>query len=136
MKNIKSLLFSLFSGLVLFSSPARSGEVEFAPGVSAVLSVQDNRVEGSPWSVLTGRVSETASGLTGEFPSPDGVPLAFNLETAQTDGRMRTSFDWKRVAKILEPLDREIVFSVECGTIEQAERSLDFLSRELAPWLA
>lgn len=44
--------------------------------------------------------------------------------------------DWKRVAKILEPLDREVFFSVECGKIDEAERSLAFLRKELAPWLA
>ena len=40
--------------------------------------------------------------------------------------------DWERVIAILRPLDRELVFSVECGTIEQAERSL----QHLAPLLA
>ncbi len=35
--------------------------------------------------------------------------------------------DWERVVHILGPLDREIVFSVECGTIDQAERSLHYL---------
>ena len=35
--------------------------------------------------------------------------------------------DWERVIGILEPLDRELVLSVECGTIEQAERSLHHL---------
>lgn len=35
--------------------------------------------------------------------------------------------DWPRVFSLLAPLDREIVFSVECGTIEQAARSLAFL---------
>ncbi len=35
--------------------------------------------------------------------------------------------DWGKVIRILEPLDREIFFSVECGTIEQAEKSLPFL---------
>lgn len=35
--------------------------------------------------------------------------------------------DWDRVLEILDPLDREIFFSVECGTIDQAERSLRFL---------
>lgn len=44
--------------------------------------------------------------------------------------------EWKRVAKILEPLDREIFLSVECGRIDEAERSLEFLQRELKPWLA
>jgi sugar phosphate isomerase/epimerase len=37
--------------------------------------------------------------------------------------------DWERVLHILEPLDREIFLSVECGTIGQAERSLAFLTR-------
>lgn len=44
--------------------------------------------------------------------------------------------DWKRVAKILEPVDREIFFSVECGKIDEAARSLEFLRKELAPWLS
>ncbi len=35
--------------------------------------------------------------------------------------------DWKRVLKIMEPVDREIFLSVECGTIDQAARSLTFL---------
>lgn len=35
--------------------------------------------------------------------------------------------DWERVLHILDPLDREIFLSVECGTIDQAERSLCFL---------
>ncbi len=43
--------------------------------------------------------------------------------------------DWVRVAKILEPLDREVFLSVECGTIDEAERSLAFLKKELKPWL-
>jgi sugar phosphate isomerase/epimerase len=37
--------------------------------------------------------------------------------------------DWEKVFGILDPLDREIFLSVECGTIEQAERSLPFLQR-------
>jgi sugar phosphate isomerase/epimerase len=37
--------------------------------------------------------------------------------------------DWERVLDILDPLDREIFFSVECGTIDQAERSLDYLKK-------
>jgi sugar phosphate isomerase/epimerase len=37
--------------------------------------------------------------------------------------------DWERVLDILDPLDREIILSVECGTIEQAEDSLRFLSK-------
>ncbi len=36
--------------------------------------------------------------------------------------------DWERVLHILDPLDREIFLSVECGTIDQAERSLGFLT--------
>jgi sugar phosphate isomerase/epimerase len=43
--------------------------------------------------------------------------------------------DWKRVAKIMEPVNREIFLSVECGKIDEAARSLDFLRQELAPWL-
>lgn len=35
--------------------------------------------------------------------------------------------DWKEVIAILEPLDRTICFSVECGTIDQAAASLDHL---------
>ena len=35
--------------------------------------------------------------------------------------------DWDRVLNILDRLDREITLSVECGTIDQAERSLKFL---------
>ncbi len=37
--------------------------------------------------------------------------------------------DWERVLHILDPLDREIFLSVECGTIDEAERSLGFLTR-------
>ena len=39
--------------------------------------------------------------------------------------------DWERVLKILSPLDREIFLSVECGTIEQADRSICFLRKLL-----
>ena len=35
--------------------------------------------------------------------------------------------DWERVLAILDPLDRELFLSVECGTIEQAARSLEHL---------
>jgi sugar phosphate isomerase/epimerase len=35
--------------------------------------------------------------------------------------------DWERVLRILDPLDREIFFSVECGEIDEAERSLKYL---------
>ena len=44
--------------------------------------------------------------------------------------------DWQRVFGILAPLDREIFFSVECGTIEQAARSLAFLRKEMGSYLA
>lgn len=37
--------------------------------------------------------------------------------------------DWERVLHILDPLDREIFLSVECGTIDEAERSLTYLTR-------
>lgn len=37
--------------------------------------------------------------------------------------------DWERVLHILDPLDREIFFSVECGTVDEAERSLHFLTQ-------
>jgi sugar phosphate isomerase/epimerase len=37
--------------------------------------------------------------------------------------------DWDRVLEILDPVNREITLSVECGTIDQAERSLAFLTR-------
>ena len=40
--------------------------------------------------------------------------------------------EWDRVIEILDPLDREITLSVECGTIDQAERSLAFMRRLLA----
>lgn len=36
--------------------------------------------------------------------------------------------DWKRVIDIVKSSGREIVFSVECGTIEQAVRSFEHLS--------
>ena len=37
--------------------------------------------------------------------------------------------DWERVLHVLDPLDRELTLSVECGTIDEAERSLAFLNR-------
>lgn len=40
--------------------------------------------------------------------------------------------DFDRVLSILDPLDREITLSVECGTIEQADRSLRYLRDLLA----
>ena len=35
--------------------------------------------------------------------------------------------DWERVLHILRAPDRDLVLSVECGTIDEAERSLMFL---------
>jgi sugar phosphate isomerase/epimerase len=35
--------------------------------------------------------------------------------------------DWERVLALLRPLDRDLFLSVECGTIEEAERSLRHL---------
>lgn len=37
---------------------------------------------------------------------------------------------------ILDPLDRDIFLSVECGTIDQAERSLAFLKKAIGNRLA
>jgi len=37
--------------------------------------------------------------------------------------------DWERVLHILKPLDRQIFLSGECGTIDQASRSLTFLTK-------
>ena len=37
--------------------------------------------------------------------------------------------DWQRVRKIMEPIDREIFLSVECGKIDEAARSLEYLSK-------
>lgn len=39
--------------------------------------------------------------------------------------------DWDKVIEIMEPIDREIFLSVECGTISEAERSLHFLKKTL-----
>ncbi len=36
--------------------------------------------------------------------------------------------DWKRVIDICKNANRDIVFSVECGTVEQAKRSIEHLS--------
>ncbi len=43
--------------------------------------------------------------------------------------------DWERVAAILEPVNRTIFLSVECGTIDQAGRSLEFLRSTLKRWV-
>lgn len=39
--------------------------------------------------------------------------------------------DWDKVIEIMEPIDREIYLSVECGKIDEAERSLTFLKKTL-----
>ena len=44
--------------------------------------------------------------------------------------------DWERVIHILDPLDREIFFSVECGTIPQADDSIKFLAKVMKGKLA
>ena len=43
--------------------------------------------------------------------------------------------DWEWVMKILEPVDREIFLSVECGKIDEAKRSLEFLKKTFASQL-
>lgn len=37
--------------------------------------------------------------------------------------------DWARIVRILEPVDRQICLSVECGTVEQAAASIEHLRR-------
>lgn len=37
--------------------------------------------------------------------------------------------DWERILDILDPLNRELILSVECGTIPQAKDSLAFLEK-------
>lgn len=44
--------------------------------------------------------------------------------------------DWDRVLSILDPLDRDIFLSVECGTIDQAERSIDVLTKAIGHRMA
>ncbi|MCO5242141.1 MAG: sugar phosphate isomerase/epimerase [Chitinophagaceae bacterium] len=43
--------------------------------------------------------------------------------------------EWEKIFEIMEPVDREIFLSVECGTIEQAEKSLGFLRETLGKLL-
>ncbi len=43
--------------------------------------------------------------------------------------------NWEKVIEILEPVDREIFLSVECGKIDEAERSLVFLEKVLGKHL-
>lgn len=44
--------------------------------------------------------------------------------------------NWELVAKIMEPVDREIFLSVECGKIDEVERSISYPNKALAKWLA
>ena len=37
--------------------------------------------------------------------------------------------DWKAVMQILKPLPQDIVLSVECGTLDQASRSIEHLRK-------
>jgi sugar phosphate isomerase/epimerase len=37
--------------------------------------------------------------------------------------------DWERVLHILDPLDRDLFLSVECGTIDEAQRSIEYLTK-------
>ena len=39
--------------------------------------------------------------------------------------------DWERVFAVLEPLEREIFLGVECGRVDEAQRSLAFLRKVL-----
>ena len=39
--------------------------------------------------------------------------------------------DWKKVIEVCRTASRDIVLSVECGTIEQAERSIKYLKKLL-----
>lgn len=43
--------------------------------------------------------------------------------------------DWKRIAEIMESEDREIFLSVECGTIAQAEYSINYLRDTLKDYI-
>lgn len=43
--------------------------------------------------------------------------------------------NWDKVFEIMEPVDREIFLSVECGRIDEAERSLVFLEKALGKYL-
>lgn len=44
--------------------------------------------------------------------------------------------DWERVLHILAPVDRELFLSVECGKIDEAERSLAYLNKVVGDRLA
>lgn len=40
--------------------------------------------------------------------------------------------DWDRTLDLLDPIDRELTLSVECGTIDEAARSIEFLRSLIA----
>jgi sugar phosphate isomerase/epimerase len=44
--------------------------------------------------------------------------------------------DWDKVLSILDSEQRDLFLSVECGTIDQAERSLKFLKRAVSNRMA
>ena len=37
--------------------------------------------------------------------------------------------DWEKIVAIIRPLPQDIVLSVECGTLDQAARSIDYLRK-------
>ncbi|WP_316815188.1 sugar phosphate isomerase/epimerase family protein [Pedobacter nyackensis] len=43
--------------------------------------------------------------------------------------------NWDKVIEILEPVNKDIFLSVECGKIDEAERSIAFLRKTLGPLL-
>jgi len=43
--------------------------------------------------------------------------------------------NWDKVFEILEPVNKEIFLSVECGKLDEAERSIAFLKKALGPLL-
>jgi hypothetical protein len=48
-------------------------------------------------------------------------------EFAQRWGWEETASDWKKVVEVCRTCPRDIVFSVECGTVEQAAKSIAHL---------
>ena len=73
---------------------------------------------GPGWSTCTPRTSPSSNRTPSGAKSP-----APPVGCACGDGVI----DWKKVVEICKTLPRDIVFSVECGTIEQAERSIQHL---------
>lgn len=43
--------------------------------------------------------------------------------------------NWDKIFEILEPVEKEIFLSVECGKVDEAERSMTFLKKALGPLL-